>query len=710
MKTSAVAQLMMIAQHHGLDPSPVVLLAGLPADGPVSDLEFRRRAKDAGLNAKVVRLNWPKLSRLGQAYPALLLMNDDSARILAGYDRESDRAVVFEAEGFVRLSRPELKPVWNGKAVLFAKAGRSSDRPFGLSWFFDQAARMWPVFARVGVAAAVLHLIALAMPLFFQTVVDKVLPHESTSTLTVLAVAMAGLLVFDGVFKYLRGYLLAFAAARLDLRLGVQTFAHLVRLPLSFFDRSSAGVVTKHMGQTEQIREFLTSNLLGTVLDASVLVVFIPMLFMYSPKLAWVVLGVAAAIALFVALLLGPFSRRLNRLYEAEGEKQAYLVQAIVGARTAKSHGIEAEQQRAWEERSAKTAEAGFAVEKLSAFSQAGLRTLEKGLGLAVVVVGAHAVFDGTLSLGGLIAFQMIAANVTSPLVQVVEMAHKYQRVLLSVRMLGEVMNRRPEATGGEQAARPRFDGGVTFSGVTMAYDPGAEPAVRDVTLDIRPGEVIGVVGPSGAGKSTITRLLLGQYPPQKGTVRLGTAAGPMDLRQLDTTHLRRSVGVVLQENYMYAGTVRENIALARPTATAEEVVRAARLAGADEFIDRLPAGYDTVLEEGGSNLSGGQKQRLAIARALLKDPSVLILDEATSALDVESETVIQRNLEQIAAGRTMIIVAHRLSTLRNAHRIVVMNRGQVVQVGPHTELISSCPLYRDMWNQQLRNVHGHGS
>jgi ATP-binding cassette subfamily B protein len=462
-----------------------------------------------------------------------------------------------------------------------------------------------------------------------------------------------------------------------------------------------AGVIVRHMQQSGRIREFLTGRLFLTLLDALSLLVFIPILYLYSPQLTLIVLAFTVLTALVIAALIGPFRRRLHALYEAEGERQALLVESVHGMRTVKSLAMEPLQQRIWDDRSAQAVTNRYHVEKVSALAQTVTGLLEKLMMVAIVGIGALAVFEQNLTIGALVAFNMLAGRVSGPLTQLVTMVHEYQDVALSVRMLGEVMNRSPERDSRAQGIRPPLQGGIEFESVSFRYAPELAPALDDVSFRVPAGSILGIVGRSGSGKTTITRLMQGLYPPQQGVIRLDG----YDIREIDLSHLRSSLGVVLQDSFLFRGTVRQNIAARNPGATVDQVMAAAKLAGADEFIERLPRGLETMLEENAANLSGGQKQRLAIARALLTEPRFLILDEATSALDPDSEAIIRDNLRQIARGRTVIIVSHRLSTLVDASAIMMVERGRITDFGRHGELLQRCASYRSLWNQQMRHV-----
>jgi len=497
--------------------------------------------------------------------------------------------------------------------------------------------------------------------------------------------------------------LLLFGSRRIDIRVTKRTFGHLLSLPLEFFERRYAGVLTKHMQQSEKIRQFLTGRLFLTTLDALSLIVFIPILFLYSVKLTLVVLVFTGIIAAIMAILIRPFRRRLKELYLAEGDRQAYLVENLHGMNTVKSLAIEPVQKREWDDKAALAVSKHFRVGMISAAAGNLTKMIERMMIVAVIFLGALDVFAGTLSVGALVAFQMISVRVTGPLVQVVSLIHEYQETSLSIKMLGEVMNARPERTGVAAGLRPRIAGRITFEDVTFTYPGYTLPALMDFSLNIPESTVLGVVGRSGSGKTTMARLVQGLYTAQAGIVRIDG----LDTREIETSHLRRSIGVVLQENFLFRGTFKDNISITKKSATFAEIRLAAKMAGADEFIERLPQGFDTMLEEGGANLSGGQRQRLAIARALLTRPRILIFDEATSSLDPESEAIIKRNLAQIAKGRTVIMISHRLTNLVDADAIVVLEQGRRVGLGTHQQLLAQCDVYRHLWQQQTGSWKG---
>ena len=713
---TAIQCLTAIAQHHGLQINPERLIDdyALRAEEP-GDGALLRIASDIGLKAKADKLTWSRLMAQGGVFPLMARLVDGNMIIVVGVKpadavghpgAEDQVAVLNPANAnatVVMVARGEFEKRWAGEVLFIKRQHKLTDpnQPFGLRWFIPEILKQKAAFRDIFIAAIAMQLLALASPIFFQLVIDKVLTHQSVTTLQVLAVGIIMALTFDATFGFLRQTLTLAASNKIDMRLTRRVFAHLLSLPIDFFETTSAGVVTRHMQQLEKIRSFLTGRLFFTALDLIALLVFVPILFSYSFKLAMIVLLFAAMIGGIVLAMVPTFQRRLNALYSAEGQRQGMLVETIHGMRTVKALAIEPSQRRIWDQRSAEAITMHFRVGQISIAGNAVTDFLGKLLPVTLIVVGAADVFDQTLSVGGLIAFQMLAGRVTGPLISLVGLVNEYQETALSVKMLGEVMNRAPEGRAGANGLRPVLEGEIKFDAVTFRY-PGAQAmALNKASFTIEQGTVVGIVGRSGSGKTTLTKLIQGLYPVQEGIVRFDG----IDAREIELSHLRRQIGVVLQENFLFRGTVRENLSVTKPDATFEELVAAAAAAGADEFIERLPMGYDTVLEENASNLSGGQKQRLSIARTLVARPRILILDEAASALDPESEAIFIGNLSKIAVGRTVVMISHRLSTLVNADKIMVMQQGSLMDAGRHEELLTRSETYQHLWNQQTSHL-----
>ncbi len=671
---------------------------------------FLRICKDHDLKAKKISLSWENLINLKKAFPAIVRLRNGRHMVIAGaFAGDQPAAEVILAcydplagvnGGHLRLTRGEFKEIWDGETFVIKKVFKLNDenQPFSLRWFIPEILKQRTAFIDISLAVLFIHGIALITPIFFQIVIDKVLVNQAFTTLHVLGIGMAGMLLVNACLDFLRDFLLLHATNKIDLRVTSRTFRHMLHLPLDFFERITAGVLTKHIQQTSNIRGFLTGSVFLTVLEATSLFIFLPVLFFYSLKLTCIVMIVTALIALVMILLIRPFKRRLNALYDAEGNRQAMLVETINGMATVKAMAIEPKLRKEWEEKVARAIGMQFRVGKISITAKSLTRFLEKIMVVILIWLGAHQVFRGTMTVGALIAFQMLAGRVTSPLVRLVGLVHQYQEAALSVEKLGVVMNARPEWGSDRHGARPSLKGSIVLDRVNFRYAPDLPNVLEDLSLVIPPGTTLGVVGPSGSGKTTLTRMLQKVYFPTSGTIRINNCY----LNEIDTAHLRRNTGVVLQESFLFRASIAENIRAGQAAASREQIIQAAILAGADEFIVKLPKGYDTMLEEGATNLSGGQRQRLAIARAMLTQPEILILDEATSSLDPESERIVRQNLAKISKNRTVIIVSHRLSMLTNSDSTIVLENGRLVGYGPHKQLLKDCNLYRKLWQEQM--------
>jgi len=708
-KLSGLASLAAIARFYGLDLTEPYLLQVASPDphGRMTPAALIQVAHKIGLSAKLVKLSWSRLNRLGRALPAILILQTGEAVVLSGI-KEADgkteavvRDVQAPQQGFQFWDRATLEGNWNGQIILIKRKYALSDarQPFGLRWFVPEFMRQRRALSDVVVAALTLHVLALATPIFFQLTIDRVVVHRVEATMVVLTIGVCLAIAFEAALGYVRSLILLYATSKIDIRLAITIFRKMISLPVDFFERNLAGVISKHMQQDQRIREFLSGRLLLTVLDATALFVFLPIMVFYSLRLTLVVLFCATLIAGIIGILAATFRRRLTELYRAEGERQALLIEAIHGINTVKALGLEPMQARLWDRSSALSIERRIEVGRISAFARTASSSIEKAMTVAVIWVGVNSIFDGTLTVGALVAFQILAGRVTGPLVQITALINEFQEVALSVRMLGNIMNAQSEP-GMTRGLRPAIRGKINFEDVSFNYGTSPVPAVDRVSFAAEPGQVIGIVGRSGSGKSTVMRLLQGLYPIQRGLIRIDD----FDIRELDKVYLRGHMSVVLPESFLFRGTVRENIAAGKSNASFEEVAWAARQAGAEEFVERLPQGYETPLEEGGSNLSSGQRQRLAIARALVRRPTILLLDEATSALDPESEMIVQDSMSRIIEGKTTIIVSHRLAALRNCDNILVFDKGEIVGSGRHESLLGSCAIYKLLWDKQSRS------
>ena len=694
----------LVCQHHGIEVTPERFLGAKEDDITGS---MRRLMEEVGLKSKLLRKRkWSDLANLGTAYPVMVEQNSGHWVIVASAVTAADGtesvAVMdptVESSGLALIPRPLFEERWNGTILLSKREYdlSSGPRTFDLRWFLPEIMKNAKYFRDIIIAATMMNLLSFVMPLTFQIMLDKVVPHQSQQTLFTLTVILVIATVFDSLFTYVRQMLMIYATNKIDAQLIVRTFEHLLRLPMPFFESMPTGVLIRHMQQTESIRSFLTGGMFNTLLDASALPLLLVGLTLYSGQLTLVVLLYTIGIAAIIGFMIPAFKKRLELLYNAEGSRNADLVETVHGMRAVKSLALEPLRKASWDRKVANCIEQRTSVGQFGAIAGAMTHVLQGLMGLTVLSLGISLVFSGDLSIGALVAFNMLSQRVTGPLVQIVALINQYQQTALSVQMLGHVMNYPPERDPNQRGIRPVITGQIEFQDVTFRYDKSATPALRGVSFRVEEGQMIGVVGRSGSGKTTITRLIQSIHSAQEGMILLDGN----DIRHFELPHLRRSIGVVLQDNILFRGTVRDNIAAAKPDASLAEVIDAARLAGADEFIDRLSHSYETFVEEGASNFSGGQRQRIAIARALLLSPRLLIFDEATSALDPESEAIIRRSMNKISHGRTLIIVSHRLSSLTSTDAILVLDKGEVLDLAPHAVLLDRCAVYRHLWEQQ---------
>ncbi len=655
------------------------------AEAPLSPGDIVRASRHLGLKARQVSSRWEKLGKT--PLPALAQKDDGQWVVLAKVDAE--RVLVQDPleKRPLTLPRALFESAWNGSLILVTRRALLTDEKtlFGFRWFIPAILKYRKLFSEVLIASFFLQLFALITPLFFQVVIDKVLVHKGLTTLDVLAFGLIVVSIFEVVLGGLRTYVFSHTANRVDVELGARLYRHLISLPMSYFGARRVGDSVARVRELENVRNFITGSALTLVIDLFFTFVFLAVMYYYSPTLTWVVLASIPAYILLSIFVTPILRARVNEKFNRGAENQAFLVESVNGMETLKSMAIEPQMQNRWEEQLAGYVGASFKAANLNNIANQVAGLINKLVVVLILWIGARAVIQGHLSVGQLIAFNMLAARVSGPVLRLVQLWQDFQQTGVSVQRLGDILNT-PTEPGYDQSrlSLPGIKGRIQFDQVSFCYRTDGPEVLRDVSLDISVGEVIGIVGRSGSGKSTLAKLVQRLYVPERGRVLIDG----VDIAQVDTTWLRRRIGVVLQENVLFNRTVRENIALADPGLPMEAVIQAAQLAGAHEFILEMPEGYDTIVGEHGDNLSGGQRQRIAIARALVTNPRILIFDEATSALDYESERIIQQNMHAICKGRTVIIIAHRLSTVRVSHRIIVLEKGQIIEQGTHEDLL----------------------
>jgi len=660
--------------------------------------EILRCARDLGLKARACHSDWARL--VGTPLPAIATLRQGGFMVIAKAAEEKVLVQSPQESGPALMTRAELLAVWDGGLILMTRRAGLSDitRRFDITWFLGAIHKYRHLLSEVLVASFFLQLFALVSPLFFQVVIDKVLVHRSLSTLDVLVVGLVAISLFETVLGILRTYLFAHTTNRIDVELGARLFHHLLALPMAYFQARRVGDSVARVRELENIRNFLTSSALTLVIDLLFTFVFLAVMFAYSPLLSWIVLG---SFPFYIAISAGAtplFRRRLDEKFRRGAENQAFLVESVTGIETLKAMAVEPQMQRRWEEQLAGYVAASFRVLSLGNTASQAVQFVSKIVTTGILYFGAKLVIDGGLSVGELVAFNILAGRVSTPVLRLAQVWQDFHQARLSVLRLGDILNSTPEpAYAAARMQLPAIRGNITFDHVTFRYRIDGQKVLHDVSFDVPAGQMVGIVGPSGSGKSTFAKLVQRLYVPENGRVLVDG----MDLAVADPAWLRRQIGVVLQENVLFNRSVRENIALADPAMPMERIIAAAKLSGAHEFILELPEGYDTVVGERGSSLSGGQRQRIAIARALIADPRILIFDEATSALDYESERIIQHNMREIAKGRTVLIIAHRLSTVRAADRIVTLERGRMVEDGTHDALIKTSGRYAALHRMQ---------
>lgn len=672
------------------------------AGSPLGIQEMLRCAKQLKLKARAVRESWSGLAKL--SLPAIIERHDGTFVILgkAGTDNVLIHDPAINRPQVVKRADFELG--WTGRIVLMARRASLSDlaRRFDVTWFLQAMHKYRRLLGEVLVASFFLQLFALVTPLFFQVVTDKVLAHRGYTTLDVLVFGLIVVSIFESVLGALRTYVFSHTTNRIDVELGARLFRHLIALPIAYFEARRAGDSVARVRELENIRNFLTSSALTLVIDLGFTFVFLAVMFYYSPFLTWIVVG---SFPFYIAISAGVtpiFRERLDKKFDRGAENQAFLVESVSAIQTLKAMAIEPQMQRRWEEQLAGYVSASFDVLSLGNWASQSVQFISKLVTALTLYFGAHLVIEGNLSVGELIAFNMLAGRVAQPVLRLAQLWQDFHQARVSIARLGDILNATPEPMfDPSRATLPPIKGEVTFDHVNFRYRPDTSLALQDVSLKVLPGQVIGIVGPSGSGKSTLTKLIQRLYVPEAGRILIDG----IDLTVADVAWLRRQIGTVLQENVLFNRTIRENIALVDPGMAMERVIAAAELAGAHEFILALPDGYNTVVGERGASLSGGQRQRIAIARALVSNPRVLIFDEATSALDYESESIIQRNMRKICAGRTVFIIAHRLSAVRHADRILTIEGGRLVEDGSHDELIKKAGRYA-MLHQIQAGLH----
>ncbi|WP_072671105.1 RTX toxin T1SS ABC transporter subunit RtxB [Vibrio injensis] len=634
-------------------------------------------------------LNFKKINKIKT--PVILFDNQGSPFILAKTNEDKCLVQRPNKETPEVISYDELKENWNKKSL---KINQKQAR-FDITWFIPEFLQHKRVLSEIFLFSFVLQILALISPLFFQVVMDKVLVHQAWSTLDVLVFGLLVAGVIEVVLRALREYQYAHTANRIDIQLGLKMVKHLFGLPLMFFKSRQIGAIVTRVRELDTIREFLTGSMFTLSIELLFVFVFIYVMSLLSSILTWLFIATIPFYIVLAWWLTPRMQGAIEKQFSHAAANTSFLTETVAGSETLKSLAVEPRFIRRWDEQTNKMVATGYDVQQLNNRSNHLVQLLQKVTSVAILWLGATEVLSLEMTIGQLIAFNMMTNHIAQPLARMVELWGQFIQTRVAIEKLGDMLNLPVEQhTGSDNVT---IYGAISFKNILFRYQPDIPPTINNLSLEIRAGETLGIVGTSGSGKSTLARLLLRLYSPEQGSITIDG----IPLNQINVQQLRQQVGVVLQENFLFNKSVSENIAQSKPEASLEEIIAAAKLSGAHEFILKLPMGYDTVLAEGGQSLSGGQRQRLAIARTLLSDPKILILDEATSALDDESQALIQANMANIAQGRTVITIAHRLSTVRDCDRIIVLHQGNIVEQGSHQELLTFGKQYKQLWQLQ---------
>lgn len=710
--SSSLNALVILAHRLGVHLTVPQLVRDNGLAGPdVSPAEIVKCASGVGLKARVVRLNWDGLAGLQKSFPIIVRTNDGGSMLLFQMvqDGGGQRVVVqdpaIESETLLVLERRQFEEVWNRDAILVKRKLNLFDetQPFSFGLVFTLVFREWKISRDLVIGAVILSWLALTPIMFWRILGDRVLPFHNYNSFYVLCGGMLVLIGCDTAMGAFRRHLLLVLTTRVEIKLATYVFGKVTELPVDYFERMPAGLTIHKIQQLSKMHAFLTGPVFGTLLDSLILLFFIPVMYFLNPLLTGFVLAVFSIIVIWSLSMLPTFRLHSGRKESAEALRGAFLTETIQGIRTIKSLSLESKHRHEWDIRTARAVRLADKDGAVSNLIQSVTTPIERLITSGSLALGVYMVLvnHDTMFIGTLFAFMMLSQRMATPLTGMALSIQQYDEARIAVDLIGSLVNQPPEEGREGKGSRKPLQGHVVFDAVEFAYPGATRPALKSVSFELPQGRTLGVMGRSGSGKTTITRLLQRLHSDYLGRILIDG----VDVRDYDLDHLRRSLGVVLQENFLFSGTIRENITAAKPDATYDEMVTAARLSGAEEFIDKLPKGFETFIYEGSPNLSGGQRQRLAIARALITNPRILILDEATSALDAESEAIVNANIERIASGRTVITISHRLASLVKADAIMVLDNGEINDIGTHEELLERNEIYSSLWWTQNAHV-----
>lgn len=670
-------------------------------EGSVDLITLVRAARELKLKARIYNgLTESDLDRL--VYPAMIQMRS-GRKIVITTIHEGDIYILdplFSQEP-VKAEKYKLLMDWSGDAILFTRRYELDEKKskFSFKWFIPVILKYSKYLKNVIWMSLILQLLGLTAPIFTQNIIDKVLVHRAADALDILVLGMLLCTVFQTWIMALRSYLFTNICSKMDVALSARLFKNINALPMKYFQKWQVGDVVSRVGELETLRGFLTGSSLTILLDIVFAVVYFVVMFFYSRVLSIVVLVIIPSFVILNLIAAPIFKRLINDQFLINSEKQSFLIETITGMNTVKGSNVEYNFIRRYEEMLARLVKAAFNVVQVANIANSIGGFLQSIFNLAIIWVGAYYVMQGEITVGELIAFQMIAGQLIAPIMRLINQWQNFQQIRVSMERLGDIMNEDTEpAFNPSRTTLPSLRGDIAMEKLTFSYTQEGGKVLDNINIRIPAGMKVGIVGRSGSGKSTLTKLVQRLFLPDNGRILIDG----VDIAQVEPAWLRRQIGVVLQDSKLFSGTVEENIRIAMPNSNHDDVVKAAQLAGADEFITQLPNGYETFVGERGSLLSGGQRQRISIARALISDPRIIIFDEATSALDYESENAIMSNIDTIAKGRTMLMIAHRLSTVRDCDAIIVIDKGRIIEAGSHDELMKRNGAYSKLYHAQL--------
>lgn len=661
--------------------------------------ELIRIAKNKGFKVKLKKNLKIKDFPKNYPLPAIVQLKNEDYLVILGIKHEENKVLTLKPlsnQPEVHIIDEFQEEIKDFVLVLSHKAN-VTDVKFGFKWFFNEIYKYKKIIAQVLLGSFVIQLFGLVTPLFTQVILDKVLVNRTISTLDVLAFAFVVVAIFELLLNLSRNYIFIHTTNKIDAKLGAKLFKHLFQLYYTYFETRQVGNIAARVRELDRIREFITDKSVSVLIDAFFSLVFLAIMFVYSPKLTFISLGFLAIIAIIYVTITPELRERLEEKFQMGAHSNSYLVESITGVQTVKSLAIEGSMFKKWEDKLGKYLKSSFNLAIIGNFTGSICGFLQKGMTIAILYVGVMLVIDNKLTIGQLIAFQMFSGQFSAPMLRLVGLWNEFQQTLLAVDRIGDILNSPIELQSKSAITLSHINGDIKVEHLSFKYNVEAPYVLNDINLDIKAGQKIGFVGRSGSGKSTIAKLIQRLYYATQGTIYIDG----IDIRNINPVWLRTNIGIVLQENYLFSGTIKDNISLPRPNVPMEGIIQAAKIAGAHEFISKLPKGYDTEVGERGSSLSGGQKQRIAIARALISNPKILIFDEATSALDYESEKIIKDNMAMISKGRTTIVIAHRLSTIKDCDLIVCFDNGQIVEIGTHEDLLQKDSYYKKLYLAQ---------